>query len=305
MARTPEAEVTLDAGLVRALLAEQHPDLAELRIGARVDGWDNAMFRLGDALAVRLPRRAMGAEISATELDWLPRMRRDWTFPAPVPTRIGLPGQGYPWRWSVVPWLRGRHAFDSPLTVAGARDLGAALAQVHRPPPADAPVNTFRSGTLAEVAERCDERLRTLEQAGDLSAVDADALRRCFESGADTPEPSRTWAHLDLHGGNVLSRDGRLAGIIDWGDAAAADPATDLGQACVLVGTAHSDALLEAYGTAQGVLRVGAGSDGRLRVRARAVAYAATLATIEDAPYRSAGLRALTELVQECRSVAA
>ena len=302
MARTPEAEVSVDADLVRALLADQHPDLAGLAVGSRVDGWDNAMFRLGDALAVRLPRRALGAEISVTELDWLPRMRRDWTFPAPVPTRIGLPGQGYPWRWSVVPWLKGRHAFDAPLTVAGARDLGSALAQVHRPAPADAPLNPHRSGTLAEVAERCDARLRSLEEAGDVTAVDADALRQCFEAGADTPEPRRTWAHLDLHGGNVLTRDGRLAGIIDWGDAAAADPATDLGQACVLVGSAHSDALLEAYGTAEGVLRVGAGSDGRRRVRARAVAFAATLAAITDDPYRSAGLTAIAELAEECRA---
>ncbi|GIG54186.1 phosphotransferase [Demequina activiva] len=302
MAHAPEAEISIDAELVRALLADQHPDLAQLRIGARMDGWDNAMFRLGPSLAVRLPRRAVGAEISVTELDWLPRMRRDWTFPAPVPTRIGLPGRGYPWRWSVVPWLQGRPAFEEPLTVAGARDLGAALAQVHRPAPADAPVNPYRSGTLAEVAERCDVRLRTLEETGDLSSPDAELLRRCFQAGADTPEPRRTWAHLDLHGANVLTRDGRLAGIVDWGDAAAADPATDLGQACVLVGSAHSDALLEAYGTAEGTLRVGAGSDGRRRVRARAVAYAVTLATFVEEPYRGAGLRAVAELAEECRS---
>ncbi|WP_084039095.1 phosphotransferase [Demequina sp. NBRC 110053] len=295
--RTPEAEVHLDADLVRALLTEQHPDLAEQTVGERMDGWDNATFRLGATHAVRLPRREMGAQISAVELDWLPQMRRDWTFPAPVPVRIGQPGCGYPWRWSVVPWLQGVRAFDEPLSDAGARDLGAALAQVHRRPPANAPLNPFRSGTLADVAEVFDARVTGLGDEGAIEARDADALRALFEAGAATEDTDPTWTHLDLHGGNVLTMHGRLAGILDWGDSAAGDPATDLGQAWTLVGADHAAALLEAYGTAEGTLRVGAGSAGRTRVLARAAAYAVTLACIADEPYRSAGLRATGELI--------
>ena len=302
MMHTPDAEVEIDATLVRALLADQHPDLADQAVGDRVDGWDNAMFRLGDAYAVRMPRREMGAQISTVELDWLPQIRRDWTFPAPVPVRIGQPGHGYPWRWSVVPWLRGARAVDEPLSDAGARDLGGALAQVHRRPPLDAPRNPHRSGTLAQVAELFDSRLVALEAVGDVEPLPADVLRGLFESGAATPEPDMAWTHLDLHGANVLTRDGRLAGILDWGDAAAGDPATDLGQAWTLVGATHADALLAAYGTAQGTLRVGPGSEGRRRVLARAAAYAVTLASMEDDPHHSAGLRACAELVAAARA---
>ncbi|MFV0632891.1 phosphotransferase [Demequina sp.] len=293
---TPEAEIDLEPTLVQALLAQQHPDLADQRIGPRIDGWDNAMFRLGDQLAVRLPRRAIGAQIAHVELDWLPQIRRDWTFPAPVPIRVGEPGCGYPWRWSVVPWLRGVRAFDEPLTDAGARDLGAALAQVHRRAPAGAPSNPFRSGTLREVAEIFDTRLAALENTGDVTPLQADALRALFEDGAATDEPERTWAHLDLHGANVLTLHGRLAGILDWGDAAVGDPATDLGQAWTLVGGLHADALLEAYGTAHGTVRVGAGSPGRQRVLARAAAYALTLASMEEDRFRAAGLGAVADL---------
>ncbi|MFW2512723.1 phosphotransferase [Demequina sp. SO4-13] len=293
--RTPPAEVAIDELLVRALLADQHPDLAELEISGRVEGWDNTTFRLGKAFAVRLPRRAAGAAISATELEWLPRIGHRWTFPAPVPIRIGEPAHDYPWRWSVVPWVTGELAYDAPLTDAGARDLGVALAQVHQPVPDDAPLNPYRSGSLPEVAEVFDSRLQALEDAGDISLAHADVLRAVFEAGAETPDPPRTWSHLDLHGANVLTRGGRLAGVLDWGDAGAADPATDLGQACTLVGSAHADALLQAYGTAQGPMRAGAGSPGRLRVAARAVAFAVTLASIGDEPYRSAGLRAMRD----------
>ncbi|MFW7414854.1 phosphotransferase [Demequina sp. SO4-18] len=295
--RMPPAEVAIDKDLVRALLADQHQDLSDFEVGAPVEGWDNTTFRLGQTLAVRLPRRSTGAEIATTELEWLPRLGREWTFPAPVPVRIGEPACGYPWRWSVVPWVTGELAYDAPLTDAGARDLGAALAQVHQPAPDDAPVNPYRSGSLHDVAEVFDSRLRGLEDAGDISLEHADVLRAVFESGADTPEPPRTWSHLDVHGANVLTRHGRLAGLLDWGDAGAADPATDLGQACTLVGTVHANALLQAYGTAMGPMRAGAGSPGRLRVAARAVAFAATLASIGDEPYRSAGLRAMQDWV--------
>ncbi|MGH3513622.1 MAG: hypothetical protein ACRDQV_03350 [Pseudonocardiaceae bacterium] len=48
-------EIEIDKELVRALLRDQHPDLADraLRLGA--EGWDNQIWRLGDDLAVRLP----------------------------------------------------------------------------------------------------------------------------------------------------------------------------------------------------------------------------------------------------------
>ncbi len=299
--RLPDAEVEIDHDLVRALLADQHPDLAELEIGDRVEGWDNVSYRLGPRLAVRLPRREMGAKIAPTELDWLPRMSRNWTFPAPIPVRLGEPAAGYPWRWSVVPWVTGNSAFSAPLDSAGARDLGSALAKIHVSPPEGAPVNPYRSGTLLDAAEVFDTRLRTLIDAGDVSSRDGDVLRELFEEGVRTPEPERTWTHLDLHGANVLTRDGRLAGIIDWGDAGAGDPATDLGQASTLVGLIHVETMLQAYGTAGGPMRVGAGSAGRLRVAARAVAYALTLGSFDYDPYRSAGLRALNEAVDAAR----
>ena len=36
------------------------------------------------------------------------------------------------------------------------------------------------------------------------------------------------WIHGDLHPGNLLVRDGRLSGVLDFGDVTAGDPATDL-----------------------------------------------------------------------------
>src|SRR5690349_3749399 len=100
---TPAAECAIDTAFVAELIADQHPDLAHLPLHVVDAGWDNALFRLGDQLAVRLPRRAVAAPLIAHEQTWLPRLADRLSLPVPVPYRLGTPARGYPWRWSVVP----------------------------------------------------------------------------------------------------------------------------------------------------------------------------------------------------------
>jgi aminoglycoside phosphotransferase (APT) family kinase protein len=293
----PPAEVHIDERLVRALLRGQHPDLAKLPIGSAHEGWDNVTMRIGEKLAVRLPRRRLGAALSATELDWIPTVGADWTFPTPRALRVGEPNERYPWRWSVVPWLEGSPAYEAPLSADGARDLGEALAQVHQPSPADAPVNPFRSGPLAERAERLDLRLEALEvEHGE--KIHANVARELFQAGARQPAGPVTWTHLDIHGANILTVDGRLSGLLDWGDAAAGDPAADLGQALVMVGRTNFKELFSAYADAGGAAATeGSLSEStRKRIEAEAVAYAALLAGTGEGDHATAGWAALVEL---------
>ncbi|MBU6437422.1 MAG: phosphotransferase, partial [Betaproteobacteria bacterium] len=95
----------MDEAWVHRLLEQQHPDLAHLPIRHVAAGWDNFIFRLGAHWAVRLPRREASASLTAQEQQWLPQVAALLPVAAPVPTRIGLPGEGFPWRWSIVPWL--------------------------------------------------------------------------------------------------------------------------------------------------------------------------------------------------------
>src|SRR5262245_12741960 len=110
----PAAEVAIDAALVRALLTEQHEDLAGLPLVDVAEGWDNRLFRLGDDLAVRLPRRAASAALIEHEQRWLPELASRLSLPVPVPLRVGRPSGGFPWSWSVVPWLSGESAWTAP-----------------------------------------------------------------------------------------------------------------------------------------------------------------------------------------------
>ena len=110
MRGTPPAEIEIDEKLVRELLEEQHADLASLPLQLADSGWDNVMFRLGDDLAVRLPRRQLGAELAKHEHACLPTFAGKLPLPIPAPLRLGETNERYPWRWSIVPWLEGQTA---------------------------------------------------------------------------------------------------------------------------------------------------------------------------------------------------
>ena len=67
MASTPPAEVDISTAVVRRLLDEQHPDLSGMAIWPFASGWDNALFRLGPELLVRLPRRLVSSALVLNE----------------------------------------------------------------------------------------------------------------------------------------------------------------------------------------------------------------------------------------------
>jgi aminoglycoside phosphotransferase (APT) family kinase protein len=147
-----------------------------------------------------------------------------------------------------------------------------ALTALHTQAPIQAPRHPKRSQPLLVRGARFEDRLATLTRrtAGTAWSLHVDGARRIFERGAAVPRPAATWAHLDLKGQHVLTHGGDLAGIIDWGDAAAGDPAADIGQALILLPPSHWDALVEGLG----VLDLPTFA----RARAEAVDFAASLA---------------------------
>jgi len=291
----PPDEVPLDAELVHALLASQHPDLAELPLGARHEGWDMAMFRLGASLAVRLPRRAASVGSLEAELRWVPSLSTGWTFPTQRIERIGAPGQGYPWPWVVVTWLTGTDAATTPLLASAGPPLGRALAEVHVPAPAEAPFNDEQSIALADREPGLLASLDKVEAQAAARGVRFDrdrALaiwRAARDAAVDVP---RCWIHADLHPFNLVSKDGAFAGIVDWADIAAGDPATDLGFLYLDLPAVGVEAALETYAEVVG------GLPERTRARAlgTGLALAAGFATWDTPATSSIGWRALAEL---------
>lgn len=228
----PDVEFEVTPALVRGLVADQAPPLAALEVTPLASGWDNAVFRLGEAHAVRLPVRAAAVPLVDHEQQWLPVVAAHLDVPVPLPVVNGAPGRGCPWRWSVVPWLAGTTLDTVPVEARTglAAQLGATLAQLHRPAPADAPTNAFRGIPLAQREVQDRGRLALLRTSEPrLAPVLAAALEDGLSAPGWTGAP--LWLHGDPHPLNILTDGRRLSGLIDFGDDCSGDPASDLATA--------------------------------------------------------------------------
>jgi aminoglycoside phosphotransferase (APT) family kinase protein len=225
-------ELHVDVELVRRLLAEQFPEWASLSLEPVVPlGTDNANFRLGDEVLVRLPRRARTSVTLEKERRWLPWLAPHLPLAVPVPLAEGVATDGYPFSWSVYRWLPGKTATVAPIAdpVQLAHDLAeliAALWQIDAsvgPPPGEH--NFYRGEPLAARDEAM--RAGTATLAG---ALDTDAVTAAWDDVLAAPEWQRApvWIHGDLDARNLLVEDGRVSAVIDWGSAGVGDPACDV-----------------------------------------------------------------------------
>lgn len=310
---TPRAEVEVSATLVRSLLAEQYPRLADEAIVEVASGWDNVVFRIGETHAARLPRRTVAVELVANEQAWLPILQPRLPLPIPSPVFAGTPGCGYPWEWSVVPWFPGRPM--DPLAATAqwsstaldrlADDLGAFLAALHEPAPVDAPVNPHRGGAIADRTELTTRRIASLHErlidprdgvdlrpfvtAEAIDTIAAAWPRRVSQPFTGAP----MWLHGDIHPLNVLAEDQALTAVIDFGDIGQGDPACDLGAAWLLLPAAFHERFRGAAATDTRPI------DDAMWNRAQAWAtnwVLAVLTTSTDAPYLAIAGDALRSL---------
>lgn len=251
----PPAHPSISPETVSHLLAEQHPEYSDLPLGPRFDGWDCAMFRLGENLAARLPRTHAAVTFLQTEMHWVPQLSRDWDFPSPEFVAHGQPGHGYPWPWAVITWIPGDTADEVPLAPDAGAAVGHALAQVHTRAPDDAPFNIEQSIPMTGRDPKTTERIHRAHADGGPHGerLDLDAALTLWnEALAAEPNREWVWSHADLHGANVLSHDGAFGGIFDWGSMAMCDPAVDVGFTHALMPRAGVDAALAAYDEATG-----------------------------------------------------
>lgn len=222
---------SIDADLVRRLVAAQFPDWAHLDVRpVAAGGWDNRTFHLGEQMSVRLPSARRYAAAVETEHVWLPRLAPYLPVAIPVPLALGAPGEGYPHPWSVRRWLPGDalSAASGVDQAALASDLAGVLAALHAAPadggPPPGPDSFGRGGPLAHYDAEVEAALAAL---GD--RVDAADCRALWTAARDAEDPSAAvWVHGDVAPGNLLVRDGRLCALIDFGQLCVGDPACDL-----------------------------------------------------------------------------
>jgi len=225
-------EIHTDVSLVGRLLATQFPQWARLPIEPVPSaGTDNALYRLGDDMVVRLPRRERPSGALEKERQWLPRLAPLLPLAVPVPLADGMPADGYPFDWSVYRWLEGEDATTVRITDPSqlAIDLAQFVAALRQIDPAGGPSpgehNVFRGVPLAARDAGTRAAIDSLRGAIDVGAVTA-----AWESALRSPEWEHppVWIHGDLDSRNLLVEDGRLGAVIDWGCLGVGDPACDV-----------------------------------------------------------------------------
>jgi aminoglycoside phosphotransferase (APT) family kinase protein len=251
----PGAELLIDENLVRRLLVDQGgalvPDAVSTHIAHAADGWDCSVWRVGTALAVRLPRRALAARLIRHEQSVLGGISKRLTVSGvrvPAPLLAGEPGVGFPWAWSIVPWFDGSPGLNVTRRNrrGWAAPLATALSALHVAAPARYPLNPARGVPLTDRAEVVAGRFASLNGRTDSAALIA--ARRRWDAALEV-DPWRgdpVWIHGDLHPGNLIARGRELIAIIDFGDVTAGDPAYDLAVAWLAFDAAGRTAFIEA-----------------------------------------------------------
>ncbi len=230
---------------VGSLLIDQCPELSGLPISyLRTSGTDNAMWRIhvrdGRDLVVRLPRTARAGESMENELALLPSLaKRSLHVATPTVRCAGLPSESFPHRWAVLDWIDGDDAWNCRLDAAAntddlacdvARTVRAIGRQEHLPAPPRP--DGDRGGPLGPLLARLEQWLDDPDLSAD-QLLDTAAIRRIAAQSAEVADDAIElgFTHGDLIPGNLLIKNRRLAGVIDWGGAAYADPAQDLAPA--------------------------------------------------------------------------
>jgi aminoglycoside phosphotransferase (APT) family kinase protein len=283
----------ISVSLVSQLVRAQFPQWADLPIRpVEVDGWDNCTFRLGDKMSIRLPSAERYAVQVEKEHTWLPRLAPLLTLPIPVPLAMGMPGEGYPWRWSVYRWLPGEIAMTS--LIADLKQFATTLAHflvsLQRIDPAGGPPagqhSFYRGGPLAVYDAG------TRQAIDDLTGqVNREAVIEVWETAlqAEWAGPS-VWVHGDICADNLLVQNGRLCAVIDFGCCSVGDPACDLTIAWTFLS-----------GESREVFYAALPLDGSTWARARGWALWKALITlaehIHSNPYKAANARRVIDEV--------
>ena len=232
--------------LVNALLREQRPDLADLPLRYVGRGWDNELWRLGDELAVRVPRTPGAPGLLRKEHRVLSAIAARLPLPVPTPIFLGEPSALFPQPWSVVVWVHGEPADRAEIEDGeSAAVLADFLRALHSEESLVPQGDESRGRSMRNASCEFGDDLVEL-----IGRDQADRLVEIWQDGREAPEWSGppVWVHNDLHPANVVTKDGALCGVIDFGAVSPGDPAVDLAAAWTLLQPGSTSTFFARYG---------------------------------------------------------
>jgi aminoglycoside phosphotransferase (APT) family kinase protein len=220
-------EFEIDAILVQRLLSKQFPHWADLPLKSVPSaGTDNALYRLGNEMVVRLPRIGWAVDAIEKECKWLPKLAPFLPFSIPTPLGKGIPTEDYLWPWSIYRWLEGNNPIvgQIPNPALLTNDLVIFIEALHKINIPNGPISN-RGVPLENQDSETRKALQQLE-----GMIDVPTVTSIWETALQAPKWSKpsVWIHGDLSPGNLLIQNGKLSAVIDFGILGIGDPACDL-----------------------------------------------------------------------------
>ncbi|HAT8325725.1 TPA: aminoglycoside phosphotransferase family protein [Legionella pneumophila] len=221
----------IDEKLVCRLITSQFPHYSNLPVKpVAVGGWDNRTFHLGKDMLVRLPSAEQYELQVEKEQQWLLQLASLLPVPIPTPLAKGMPGEGYPWKWSIYRWLEGETIVSANLSNLNeiAKDLATFLTAFHQIDSSGGPKpgmhSFYRGGDLKIYDPETRQAIDYLK-----GKIDTDHATEIWETALNTSwQGTPVWVHGDISAGNLLVKNGKLCAVIDFGQLSVGDPACDL-----------------------------------------------------------------------------
>lgn len=230
-----DADWEVSEELVQRLIYSQFPELSAMRIKRIGNGWDNMVYLVGDEYIFRFPRRNVAIDLIKMEGRLLPKLTDYMTIPYPQPLFYGQGNDEYPMPFLGYTYVSG----EFPLGVADEQRTASATAlahflkKLHTFPPqlareCGAP-HDHRN--LRDVAGRKEKMRRFFVDLNDHMQEEERLAMAGYLDQVQT-DPGKqpdVFLHGDLHFKNMLvDEQGKVSGIIDWGDMNVGHPACDL-----------------------------------------------------------------------------
>ncbi len=223
----------INVDLAYKIIKKQFPEYSHLDIkSVEKQGHDNRTYRIGNDMLIRMLTAESYALKVPKEQELLPKLAKHLSVAIPAPIKMGKPSKDYPYPFSIYKWLDGTSANHVTLYEQSLENLAFELANflkelqaitnVEGPSPGQhnwwrgAHVSVYDSGAREQIAKLAD-------------IIDGNSALELWERACATKwNKAPIWIHGDFAVGNILIKDNKLSGVIDFGGTAMGDPACDL-----------------------------------------------------------------------------
>ncbi|CEP86963.1 Aminoglycoside phosphotransferase [[Clostridium] sordellii] len=215
------------------LIKEQFPKYKELKVKpVERNGYDNRTFHLGDDMTIRIPSNSCYVPQVEKESRWLPYLAKNLSLPITTPIEKGKPTNYYPYPWSINKWIDGETVNINNVDLNQfAIDLANFLKELHSIDCSGGPLggehNFFRGGDLSVYHKETVSSLDKLK-----NIIDTEKCMNIWLKATSSKwENKPVWVHGDIASGNLLVKNRKLCGVIDFGILGIGDPSCDLAMA--------------------------------------------------------------------------